>query len=162
MQTDWTTTTNNRGMNYGAGNVTQCEAEAPDGLSTRCTAGCVPDCSSTWHRGRGAPRQLRPEWTSQNSSVSALLLLGYPSMQTALSTQTTHSPAGEHSITTGWPLYQTELGQSQPGLTGEFMHGLKLLTETNEHQTAIGMSFRKYNSGVSLRENILLHAPQDL
>lgn len=42
------------------------------------------------------------------------------------------------------------------------MHGLKLLTETNEHQTAIGMSFRKYNSGVSLRENILLHAPQDL
>lgn len=37
----YTTTTNSRDMNYGAGNGTQCEADAADVQSTQCTAGCV-------------------------------------------------------------------------------------------------------------------------
>lgn len=48
-------------MNYGAGNVTQCDADVPDVQSTQCTAGRVR------LKGCGASRQRGQERVSQKS-----------------------------------------------------------------------------------------------
>ena len=106
-------------------------------------------CNSVWRRGSSwsvhSVHSWSCSWLQQHLALRGssvlnerarivLFLLSYRMAvhpcTPPLSTQTTHSPAGERSVTTEWPLYQTELGQRRPDLTGEFTHSLQLPTET--------------------------------
>lgn len=138
-------------------------------------------CNSVWRRGSSwsvhSVHSWSCSWLQQHLALRGssvlnerarivLFLLSYRMAvhpcTPPLSTQTTHSPAGERSVTTEWPLYQTELGQRRPDLTGEFTHSLQLPDWNNERQTAIEMCFRNYGSGASLHENTLLRASWEL
>lgn len=91
---------NSQDMNYGAGNVTQCDADVPDVQSTQYTAGRVWACPTErlWSFAAARTGMSEPE------ERSTFILRGFPSVQTTLSTHKTQGTVW-NGTATGLPHY---------------------------------------------------------